>query len=343
MVHIVTALAIALATSGGDTSRPEAKVTGGIVRGAAAPQGGVVFKGIPYAQLPVGPLRWREPQGVVSWRGVRDASHFSPACVQNPFGTDSFLVPLAKLYGSGYAPRQIAMSEDCLYLNVWMPQWPSQSSSAVLFWIHGGSNRVGNASESEYDGSALTRRGVVVVTINYRLGALGFFSHPEPTSESPHRASGNYGLLDQVAALQWVHTNIAAFGGDPSRVSVFGESAGSINIGLLLCSPLSKGLFAHAIMESGPVFLSLRASPLEKGERFGKKVAEALGMGGGPEIDRLRSLAPEVVTQKAIDMAKSIDNPGTLADGWFLRESPGDIFAGGRQLAADFVIGQNGR
>jgi para-nitrobenzyl esterase len=184
---------------------------------------------------------------------------------------------------------------------------------------------------------------VVVVTINYRLGALGFLSHPELTRESPHHASGNYGLLDQTAALEWVRANIAGFGGDPGRVTVFGESAGSIDTGLLVCSPLSKGLFARAIMESGPVFLSLRAAPLDKGERFGEKVAEALGIGGAGAIERLRAVAPEVVAAKAIAQAKSAGDPGTVADGWFLRESPGDLFAVGRQLAADFIIGQNGR
>jgi para-nitrobenzyl esterase len=343
VARILIAIAIALAANAGDRSRPEVKISGGIVQGAAAPQGGAVFKGIPFAQPPVGRLRWREPQPVIPWKGARDATRFSAACIQNPFGTDNFLVPLAKLYGNGYPPRKVEMSEDCLYLNVWAPEWPPKSASAVMFWIHGGSNRVGSASESAYDGSALARRGVVVVTINYRLGALGFMSHAELTSESPHHASGNYGLLDQIAALEWVRANIAGFGGDPARVTVFGESAGSINTGLLLCSPLSKGLFARAIMESGPVFLSLRASPLEKGERFGQKLADALGMGGAHAIERLRAVAPEAVIARAIDVAKSAGNPESVADGWFLRESPGDIFAAGRQMPADFIIGQNGR
>jgi para-nitrobenzyl esterase len=343
VIRTVMALSIALGLNAGETSQPVVKVSGGIVQGTSAPPGGAVFKGIPYAQPPLGNLRWREPQAVTPWKGVRDATRFSAACIQNPFGTDNFLAPLAKMYGNPYAPRRIAMSEDCLYLNVWSPEWPPRSSAAVMFWIHGGSNLVGSANESEYDGSALARRGVVVVTINYRLGALGFFSHPELTRESPHHASGNYGLLDQIAALEWVRANIATFGGDPARVTVFGESAGAIDTGLLLCSPLSKGLFARAIMQSGPVFLSLRASPLEKGERFGEKVAEALQASGAHTIDHLRSLAPEAVTTKAIDVTKSAGNPGTVADGWFLRESPGDIFASGRQVAADFVIGQNGR
>jgi para-nitrobenzyl esterase len=184
VVGIVIGLAIAFAGIAGDRSGPEVKVSGGIVQGAAAPQGGAVFKGIPYAQPPVGRLRWREPQAVIPWKGVRDATRFSAACIQNPFGTDNFLVPLAKLYGNGYAPRTVAMSEDCLYLNVWTPEWPPKSASAVMFWIHGGSNRVGSGSESPYDGSALARRGVVVVTINYRLGALGFLSHPELTRDA---------------------------------------------------------------------------------------------------------------------------------------------------------------
>ena len=339
-----TLIAVTLAVpSTAAAAPPTVRITTGPLEGSASPSGGATFKGIPYARPPIGNLRWREPQPVAPWKDARDATRFSPACVQNPFGTDNFLVPLATLYGHGYAPRRINMSEDCLYLNVWTPEWPPRASSPVMFWIHGGSNMVGSANESEYDGAALARKGVVVVTINYRLGVLGFFSHPDLTRESPHHASGNYGLLDQLAALEWVRDNIAAFGGDPRRVTVFGESAGSIDTGLLLCSPLAKDLFARAIMESGPVFLSLRAAPLAKGERFGEQLVSAFGIGGAGALQRLRALAPDVLSTKAIDVAKASGNPGIVADGWFLRESPGDIFAAGRQLPVSFIIGNNGR
>ena len=207
---------------------PIVEVTGGSVRGYLA-EPGAVFKSIPFAAPPVGDLRWREPQPVKPWHGVRDATHYSAACMQNRIGTGVFLAPLARLYGATYPTPDWPLSEDCLYLNIWTPEWPAKEPHAVMLWMHGGSNRIGSGNESGYDGAVLARRGVIVVTINYRLGVLGFFAHPELTRESPHRSSGNYGLLDQIAALTWVRDNIAKFGGDPTRVTVFGESAGAID------------------------------------------------------------------------------------------------------------------
>ncbi len=319
------------------------RVTVGSVEGTmqAPPGGGAVFKGIPFAQPPVGNLRWRAPQPVEPWKGVRGATRYAAACVQNPLGTGAFLTPLAKLYGRDYPQTKIAMSEDCLYLNLWTPSWPPpQTRAPVMVWIHGGSNVMGSGAETSYDGAALGRRGVVVVTINYRLGPLGFFSHPELTRESPHHASGNYGLLDQVAALQWVHENIAQFGGDPGRVTVFGESAGSIDAGLLLCSTLAKGLMQRAIMESGPVLLAFNAANREKGEHFGAEVARLLGASG---IEQLRALPAGTVMQKINEVSKRAGDPGTVIDGWFLTESPGRTFAEDRELPVDFMIGNNGR
>ena len=334
----------AMTASAAAETQPVVQVTGGMIRGSVpAPAGsGAVFKGIPFAMPPVGDFRWREPKPVTSWQGVRDATHYSPACVQNPVGTAVFLSPLAKLYGEAYPQTKIAMSEDCLYLNVWTPEWPVKQTAPVMVWIHGGSNLMGSGAESSYNGTALARKGVVVVTINYRLGALGFFEHPELTRESPHHASGNYGLLDQIAALEWIHQNIVQFGGDPGRVTMFGQSAGSLDIGQLLCSPLARGLFQRAIMESGPVLLSLHTTPLSKGEHFGEQVALSLGLSGAGQIERMRALPTETVIAKVNEVTKRVGDPGGVLDGWFIREPPAHIFAQGRELPVDIMIGNTG-
>jgi para-nitrobenzyl esterase len=327
-----------------EEARPVVSVSGGSIRGAFDPSlpGGGIFKGIPFAQPPVKDLRWREPQPVQIWKGIREATRFSASCIQPPLGTGRFLKPLAQRYGAVYNPAPLELSEDCLYLNVWTPHWPVQNPAAVMVWIHGGSNVIGSGGENAYDGAALARKGAVVVTINYRLGVLGFFAHPELTRESPHHASGNYGLLDQIAALQWVRQNIARFGGDPKRVTVFGESAGSVNAGLLLCSPLAAGLFQRVILESGPVLsLAHHPAPLEKGERFGESVARSLGPPGN--LRKLRESPPESVVKAAGEAAARAGDPGFVLDGWCLRESPAKIFAEAGQLPVDLMIGNNGR
>jgi len=317
---------------------PEIAVTGGVVRGyLGAP--GAVFKGVPFAAPPVGELRWREPQPVKPWRGVRDATRYSAACYQLPIGTAAFIGPLASRYGAAFPAPPWNLSEDCLYLNVWTPEWPAKQAHAVMFWIHGGSNRIGSGNERAYDGADLARRGVVVVTVNYRLGAFGFFAHPDLTRESPHRASGNYGLLDQIAALQWVRDNIARFGGDPARVTVFGESAGAIDIGMLMCSPLARGLFARAIVESGPVFVGY-TYPRQQGERFGLRVARLAGAMG---IARLRTVPPEAVMRAAVRAAREEPRPDFVLDGWVLPQSPPQVFAAGRELPVPLIIGNNAR
>jgi para-nitrobenzyl esterase len=320
---------------------PTVSVTGGAVRGyLAAP--GAVFKAIPFAEPPVGALRWREPQPVKPWRGVRDATRYSAACVQNPIGTAIFLAPLARRYGESFPTPRWDLSEDCLYLNIWTPEWPAKEPRAVMFWIYGGSNRIGSGNESGYDGAQLARHGVVVVTINYRLGPLGFFAHPELTSESPHRSSGNYGLLDQIAALRWVRDNIAKFGGDPARVTVFGESAGAIDAGMLMCSPLTGGLFARAIMESGPVIGVAYAHSLRQAEDFGERVAK-LALPGAPSIERLRGRPAQAILAAAARAAKQEPNPEFVLDGWVLGRTPQAVFATGSEQPAALIIGNNGR
>ena len=202
-------------------SQPTVTVTGGAIKGAVLEQGGVVFKGIPYAAPPVGDLRWREPQPVQTWSGVRDATAAGPSC---------------------------QAQEDCLYLNVWNAEWPvSKKSKPVMLWIHGGGNFGGTSLTASWDGESLSRRDVIVVGANYRLGIFGFFAHPALTKESPRHASGNYGLMDQIAAMRWIQANIKQFGGDPNNVTVFGESAGSMDINMLMASPLTKGLVQRVI------------------------------------------------------------------------------------------------
>jgi para-nitrobenzyl esterase len=210
-----------------------AKTQGGLVQGATE-NGLTVYRGIPFATPPVGDLRWRSPQPIASWTGVRDATKFGPDPYQNG--------------GKGN------VSEDCLYLNVWTPGKSAGERVPVLVWIYGGGFAAGGTAGSGTTGEHLARKGVVLVSINYRVGSLGFLAHPKLTAESPHHVSGNYGLQDMIAGLQWVQKNIAAFGGDPNRVTIFGESAGAIAVSMLCASPVAHGLFHGAISESGGSF-----------------------------------------------------------------------------------------
>ena len=219
---------------------PVVKVEGGTIQGDTD-AGIEIYRGIPFAAPPTGDLRWREPQPVVPWSGVRSATVFGPRCMQQPLFSDMMF-------------RSPAPSEDCLYLNVWAPArdaGAARTKRPVLLYVYGGGFVAGDSSEKRYDGAAFARQGIVVVTVNYRLGVFGFFAHPELTAGSPHRASGNCGLLDQAAALAWVRRNIAAFGGDPRRITIGGESAGSMSVSALMASPLSRRSIAGAIGESG--------------------------------------------------------------------------------------------
>jgi para-nitrobenzyl esterase len=338
MLSILYLASIGSAFPSVQPSPPVIGVTGGSIQGGfeSSLPAGAIFKGVPFAQPPVNDLRWREPQPVPVWKGIRDATRFSASCIQPPLGTGRFLKPLAPLYGAIYNPPLLQISEDCLYLNVWTPEWPPKHPTPVMVWILGGSNVIGSGAESAYNGAALARKGVLVVTINYRLGVFGSLAHPELTRESPHHASGNYGLLDQIAALQWVHRNIAQLGGDPRRVTVFGESAGANDTGVLLCSPLAAGLFQRVIMESGPVLsLAPHPAPLQQGEQFGEQV--------GANLQKLRALSPDSVVAAYRQAAARVHDPGFVLDGWCLREAPAKIFAQGRQLPVDWLIGNNGR
>lgn len=307
-----------------------------------------VFEGVPYAAPPLGDLRWREPQAVAPWAGVRVATAASHPCMQNVAGTDNFIAPLAATYGVTLVRETLNPSEDCLYLNVWTPRLDSGAHLPVMVWLHGGSNRVGSGTESGYDGGMLASHGVVIVTINYRLGAMGFFSHPELTAESAHHSSGNYGLLDQIAALKWVQQNITAFGGDASNVTLFGESAGSIDATTLMTSPLTNGLFRRVIAESGTAFgLGLERTAAEMaplGLAVGK---EALGGKAGSQLQALRSLpaakVAEIENRLIASQFKGYDPNASIVDGWVLFESPAKGFATGKIQPVDLLAGVNAR
>jgi para-nitrobenzyl esterase len=223
------------------------KVEGGLVAGVAGQDKSIlVFKGIPFAAPPVGDDRWREPQPVAAWTGVKRAEQFSASCAQTLFPGRAGIGPWTYEFLT-----HNEVSEDCLYLNVWTPAKSAHGKLPVFVYIYGGGFTSGSGAVPIYDGEGLARKGLVVVTFNYRVGVFGFLAHPELTKESPHHASGNYGLLDQIAALRWVHKNIAAFGGDPARVTIAGQSAGAISVHYLLASPLARGLYQRAIAQSG--------------------------------------------------------------------------------------------
>ena len=273
-----------------------------------------VYKGIPYAAPPVSNLRWREPRPVAHWDGVRPADEFGAICMQPARNTTA------------------KMSEDCLFLNVWTAA-AAGDRRPVMVWIHPGGYTTGSGSAPGYDGEALAKKGVVLVTINYRLGVFGFFSHPELTKESSHHASGNYAFMDQVAALRWVQKNIVRFGGDPQRVTVFGDSAGSSSIANLMGSPQAKGLFQRASGESG-AWMGLSVTPtrtLAEAEQAGVKVAETLH---AQTLDELRA-------KSADELLKAGRAGGPVIDGWFLPEDVGTIFAQHRQNDVPLIVGSN--
>ena len=306
-----------------------------------------VFRGIPFAKPPLGPLRWREPQPIVPWSGIRDATNPSRPCTQSLQGVDSFIEPLAATYGVAYSPQQLDPSEDCLYLNVWTPQLQPAMHLPVMVWLHGGSNRVGSGTEPAYDGVSLASRGVIVVTINYRLGVMGFFAHPELTAESPHHSSGNYGLLDQIAALQWVKRNINQFGGDPGNVTLFGESAGSVDATTLMASPLAANLFRRVIAESGPAFGLGPARNVAQMEPLGAAVGKEAGGQPGSQLSVLRKLPASQVAQIENNLIasrfKGYDPNASIVDGWVLPQSPARAFALGEIQRVDLLAGLNAR
>jgi para-nitrobenzyl esterase len=312
---------VALPAFGADRVR----TANGIVESTAPPEDGVRgFKGLPFAQPPVGALRWREPQPVKDWTGIRNADKFGPSCMQR-------LSPRAD-----YWLRGDSMSEDCLYLNVWTPARSANARLPVLVYIFGGGFQNGDGSEPRYDGERTARDGIVAVSVNYRTNIFGFFVHPELTRESPHHASGNYGLLDQVAALRWVQKNIAAFGGDPKRVTIAGESAGSISVSMLMASPLSKDLSAGAICESGAAIASLPPRPLAEGEEIGVKFAAAVG---ADSLAALRAMSSQQLQDSLVKVQGVRFGPAM--DGYFLSKTLTEIALAGEQAKVPLLAGSN--
>jgi para-nitrobenzyl esterase len=317
------ALAIGVGSSG--AAAAQVKTAGGLVRGTASSDDRFrIFKGIPYAAPPVGDFRWQPPRPAAPWEGTRDATQFGPRCLQGRIFADIVFTDL---------------SEDCLTLNIWTPARAASDRLPVMVWIHGGGFQAGAGAEPRHDGEAFARKGVVLVTFNYRLGVFGFLAHPDVTRESSQHASGNYGMLDQVAALRWVQENIAAFGGDPENVTIFGESAGSFAASALMASPLAQGLFQKAIGESGAFFtagsgtLALRS--LSATEQAGAKFAASLG---AESIAALRAKSGDEVLQAALKVQPWF---APNLDGYFLPEDVYTVFAAGKQSRVPLLAGWN--
>ncbi len=323
---------------------PLAVVDAGELEGAQGELAGeAVFMGIPFAAPPVGERRWQAPAPVELWEGVRDATPNAPACMQIG-GSVEFNRIISDAYGADPSVVQPLgeVSEDCLYLNIWTPNWQGDQPLPVMVWIHGGGNTTGGTGEFAYDGANLARQGVVVVSSAYRLGPFGYLAHPALSAESSHGSSGNYGLLDQIEALRWVQRNGAVFGGDPTRVTIFGESAGGGNVGYLMTSPLAEGLFHGVISQSGGYQIndfSLLADAEARGETLVRDLGiDASGQTGPDTIDALR----EVPAQRVLTAAAAIPSL-TLppVDGWALPDVPARLFAEGRFAAVPLMIGAN--
>ena len=306
-----------------DAKLPKVKMANGTLEGVSS-SGINIFKGIPFAQPPVGDLRWKAPQPVKNWDGVRKADQFGPRAMQKPiYGDMNF--------------RSNGVSEDCLYLNVWTPAKSSTEKLPVLVYFYGGGFAAGDGSELRYDGESMSRKAVISVTVNYRLGIFGFFAHPELSKETIYKGSGNYALLDQSAALKWVQQNISAFGGDPKRVTIAGESAGSISVSAQMASPLSKNLIAGAIGESGAMINpTLAPVTLAEGEKTGLNFASKIG---AKSIADLRAIPAEKLLDEATQ--RDVSRFSATIDGYFYPKLPEEIFAAGEQAHVPLLVGWN--
>jgi para-nitrobenzyl esterase len=318
---------VALAADSGSIVR----LGSGSLQGERLGASGAVFKGIPFAAPAVGPLRWREPMPVVIWKGLRDATQYAGACAQQDMGWNSSLVPTA--------------SEDCLYLNVWTPRLDPAAHLPVMVWIHGGGFSGGSGTDPMFDGARLSARGVVLVTLNYRLGVFGFFSHPQLGAEVG-TASGNFGLLDQIAALKWIQENIESFGGDPAAVTIFGQSAGGGSVVALLTSPLARGMFRRAIVESGATLGPQPATTLVAARAVGERFA------GQATLAQLRALSAKDLLQRwtafiagpaQVGATRAPIQAGPIVDGTVLTADPAATFAAGSEQKVPLIIGNNAR
>ena len=310
---------------------PRVTIDTGMLEGTVDTTTGVlVFRGIPYAAPPVGALRWRPPRPPQRWSGVRSARQLGHNCMQGqPY--------------SDIDPYAAGIAEDCLYLNVWTTSLGERAHRPVMVWIHGGGFFAGFGGEERHDGATLARKGAVVVTLNYRLGPFGFFAHPALAAESPRHAAGNYGLQDQIAALQWVRRNISRFGGDPARVTIFGESAGGMSVGSLIASPLAKGLFARAILESG-TGVGTGVTRGEMARAASLTVAESLGVHatGAAALKQLRAVRADTLLAVALRTA----TPGAprffpVVDGWVLPHPVDSALMSGAANIVPVIVGSN--
>ena len=314
----LAAMAISIATSAQDAV--SVKTSYGILEGLDI-SGIKTFKGVPFAAPPTGDNRWREPQPLQPWQGIRECHDYAPDPMQEPifgdmnFGADS-------------------ISEDCLYLNIWTPAITMNEKLPVLIYFNGGGLMAGSGSEPRYAGMAMARRGMICVTANYREGIFGFFAHPELSKETAYKGSGNYGFLDQQAAIRWVHENISLFGGDPERITIAGESAGSMSVSALMASPLSRGLFAQAIGSSGSVIADKRVKSLAEAEKAGVEMMRRMGY---KNVKEMRKVPAEVLMKQA-----NVRNvPVYNYDTHFLTELPLVTYAAGRQMRVPLLVGGN--
>ncbi|MGH9496279.1 MAG: carboxylesterase/lipase family protein, partial [Candidatus Sulfotelmatobacter sp.] len=309
---IILLFSIALIASAAGKMQQTVRIDSGLVSGQVDSHGVSSYLGIPFAAPPVGNLRWRSPQPVAAWKGVRAADHFGASCMQDEMGV--------RLPWSRGFMTQGPISEDCLYLNVWATSPKQSKKEPVMVWIYGGGYSEGSSQVAVYNGGNLARNGVVIVTFDYRVGPLGFLAYPALTEESHHHSSGNYGLLDQIATLNWVHRNIAAFGGDPANVTIFGQSAGAGSVRILMTSPLAQGLFEHAITESGlGLFRGLDSrKSLADAEQQGVKYAERLG---AHSLEQLRALPSGDFAKSIPGMPRGLSGFSPNLDDWVVTDN----------------------
>src|SRR3954467_3504779 len=330
-IPVLGAAIIATLLGAASAKLPRVTIDTGTLEGAVDSTTNVmVFRGIPYAAPPVGDLRWKPPRAPARWQGVRAARDLGHNCMQHqPYGDID--------------PFAAGVSEDCLYLNVWTKSLDNRAPRPVMVWIHGGGFFAGFGGEERHNGARLAQKGAVVVTLNYRLGPFGFFAHPALAAESPHHAAGNYGLLDQIAALQWVKRNIARFGGDPSRVTIFGESAGGMSVGSLIASPLAKGLFQRAILESGTgVAVGIGSRDSARATAF--RYADALGVAGaGPDaLAHLRALSADTLLAASLHLGPE-GSPvfWPVVDGYVLPLRVDSALLRGKFNVVPIIVGSN--
>lgn len=341
MALIWIGLGAAGAATGQPDASPTARMASGVVRGVT--DGSVTsFKGIPYAAPPVGDYRWRPPQPVIPWKGVRDADKFGPDCAQTGFGRASGGIPANS-------------SEDCLYINVWRPAGTKPGARLpVMVWIHGGAFVMGSGSSPVTSGEAFARQGVMLVTFNYRLGRLGFFAFPALSRERPNELKGNYGYMDQIAALKWVQRNIGAFGGDPHNVTIFGESAGGVSVHTLLTSPLSRGLFQKAIIQSGGGRDGVLTGRPMRNDRQDQPSAETIGVNFARKHGITGEDSEALARLRALNVAEIVDSgqetaghdgpityAGPILDGRLMVETPQSAYEKGRHMRVPLIIGAN--